>query len=484
MKGYLMIRKRLILLLPVLLGVSLASRAGAQTITLETFLDQLQQRHPIFEKERLTAQIEQEEQNSNLGTQDWNVFTSAILSRENPAIAFAGPERTDALTIDAGVERLFWKTGGRLTVSITSGRAFLDIDPRFGFPDAFYHNQFALTYTHPLLKNRSGFLDKFQFKLKQFDIDFSEVVALENQEDFLASLAGKFLDWAFFVEQIKIVTERSKLSEVELARTQRKRAANLVDQVDVIRAEDAVRISKQNLVLVGSQLQAVRAELAVLSQSSGLNTAEPEFDLYGVIELPPLETATGQVKENSRIIKAIDFRLQQIGYNRQGFEETMKADLSLVAQFNTKNANTALGESFVLDKPDWLLGLQFRVPLENRTAKSQVAKTDLQLKQIQEQLHEISLDLESAVTSIYIQIQELEKVLTLNQEQIESAKTKTEEELKLYNQGRGELTFVIQSQDSEQNAKLTYAQNALTYHKLIVEYRALLDELLPSNSQE
>ena len=128
--------------------------------------------------------------------------------------------------------------------------------------------------------------------------------------------------------------------------------------------------------------------------------------------------------------------------------------------------------------------MQFRVPLQNRTAKSQVAKTDLQLKQIQEQLHEISLDLESAVTNIYIQITELERVLTLNQEQIQSAKERTEEELKLYNQGRGELTFVIQSQDNEQNAKLTYAQNALTYHRLIVAYRALLDELLPSNPQE
>ncbi|MCH7673371.1 TolC family protein [candidate division KSB1 bacterium] len=479
-----MILKRLILLLPALWGISLASRAGAQTITLETFLDQLQQKHPIFEKEKLTAQIEREEQNSNLGTQDWNVFSSVNLSRETPAIAFAGPERTDAVTINGGVERLFWKTGGRLTVSFTSGRAYLDIRPVFEVPDAFYQNQFALTYSHPLLKNRNGFLDKFQFELKQFDIDFSEVVALENQEDFLATLAGKFLDWVFFMEQIKIVTERSKLSEEELARTERKRAANLVDQVDVIRAEDAVRISKQNLVLVESQLKAVRAELAVLSQSSELNTAEPEFDLYGVIELPSLETATGQVKENSRLIKAIDFRVQQIGYSRKGFEETLKPDLSLVAQFNTKSIDTALGKSFVLDKPDWVVGLQFRVPLQNRTAKSQVAKTDLQLKQIQEQLHEISLDLESAVTNIYIQITELERVLTLNQEQIQSAKERTEEELKLYNQGRGELTFVIQSQDNEQNAKLTYAQNALTYHRLIVAYRALLDELLPSNSQE
>ena len=107
-----------------------------------------------------------------------------------------------------------------------------------------------------------------------------------------------------------------------------------------------------------------------------------------------------------------------------------------------------------------------------------VLKMTLQVKQIQMQLEEISLDLASAVTNIYIQVEELEKVLTLNQEQIQSAKRKTEEELKLYNQGRGELTFVIQSRDSEQNAKLRYAQNAVTYHKLLIEYRAIMDQLL------
>lgn len=49
-------------------------------------------------------------------------------------------------------------------------------------------------------------------------------------------------------------------------------------------------------------------------------------------------------------------------------------------------------------------------------------------------------------------------ILTLNQEQIESAKERTKEELKLYNKGRGDFTFVILSRDNEQNAKLTYAQ--------------------------
>jgi hypothetical protein len=75
------------------------------------------------------------------------------------------------------------------------------------------------------------------------------------------------------------------------------------------------------------------------------------------------------------------------------------------------------------------------------------------------------------------QASQLETVLQLNQEQIESAERRTAEELKLYDQGRGELTFVIQSQDSEQAARLTYAVNALTYHKLLLQLQEITDQL-------
>lgn len=471
-----MIRLKTILLL-ITGFYSLTSLLYAQTITQEEFLNQLRRVHPVFEKEKLTAQIEKQEQKSLLGTQDWNIISSVSFAHEEPAVAFAGPERTNAFSVSSGIERVFWKTGGRLSASFSSYRASIKIDPFYGFPNSFYENQFAITYTHPLLKNRNGFLDRLQYDLKHFDIDFSDVQAKENMEDFLASSADKFLDWAFLTEQKKVVSERLKLSEEELSRTKRKREANLVDEVDVIRAEDAVRIWRQNQVLVGSQWKALQAELAVLSQDSELYNVSPQFGLYEVVELAPLEENISQLKINSRLTAALNIRLKQLEYARRGFDETSKSDLSLMAQFSTKNLDESFGKSLGMDKPDALVGLQFSVPLGNRTARSQVAKTDLQIAQLEKQLDEVTLSLTSALTNLHIQIKELEEVLKLNQEQIESARQKTEEELRLYNQGRGNLTFVIQSRDSEQNAKLGYAQNALTYHKLIIEYRALMDQL-------
>ena len=90
----------------------------AQTITQDEFLNQLQQVHPLFEKEKITSQIEKMAQSSYLGAQDWNLFSSASFSHEEPAIAFAGPEKYNTFSINSGLDKTFWSTGGRWVVCI------------------------------------------------------------------------------------------------------------------------------------------------------------------------------------------------------------------------------------------------------------------------------------------------------------------------------------------------------------------------------
>lgn len=82
----------------------------AQTITQDEFLNLLIKTHPLFEKEKLTTQIEKEEQNNYLGAEDWTFFSAANFSHLEPAIAYAGPEKMDTFSLDGGLERFFWKT--------------------------------------------------------------------------------------------------------------------------------------------------------------------------------------------------------------------------------------------------------------------------------------------------------------------------------------------------------------------------------------
>jgi len=460
-------------------GVSAQESEIMQTVTLTEFLSQLKNEHPLFTKERLTSEIFRTRQQSLAGAQDWTLVSSVGYFSEEPVISFASPSKTSGGSFSGGLEKTFWGTGARLSTTITTTSLKFALPMGFdAIPSDNYQSEMALTYIHPLMKNRKGFLDRLQYNLMQFDIDVSEINALENEENFLTESASKFLNWLFLVEQRNIIEERLNLSRTELERTERKRKANLVEKVDLIRAGDAVRIAEQNLFLSESRLKGLVAELAVLTQQDDYDSRTPQYELYKTESLPPLEEVRANIESDSRIIKILSIRIGQLNLARRGFRESAKPNLALVAQLNKKELNEGLGGSFGLEKTDAFVTLQFSIPLGNTTARSNISQTDVQISQLQSQIREVVIGLTSIISNLHTQMTEMEKVLRLNVEQINSSREKTKEELKLYNQGRGDLTFVIQSRDNEQNAKLLYAVNAFTYHTLFIQYRSLTDQLL------
>jgi outer membrane protein TolC len=465
-----------------------------ETITLDEYLNSLKERHPFFTKEAISPDIEKQQQERFLGAQDWVISSSPFSFYQEPIVTSSfSPNKMYGVGVGAGVERAYWNTGGRLSLFWSSDFSdqelpvegfFNPIDSSFvSFgPTQFYQNKVFLTYSQPLLQNFGGDLDRLDYEVSQYTVDFTELQTQENQEGFLLDLGTRFLDWVLRVEQSRIENDRLRLAEEELQQSTRKRAANLVEQIDVLRAEDAVRIAKQNIVFIESKEKAKQAELAVLSQSQALYDQKPEYDLYNVVTLPSAEEAVSRVTEQSRILKALEIRKEQLLHLQNGFSETGRPQLFLTGQVGLQNGDSEFGNSWEIDKPDLRVSLDFRHPLGARTARSDVAKTNLQIRQVEDEINDVTLNLKSAVRNLLIQIDELAKVLTLNQEHIESARVKTKEELRLYNQGRNQLTFVIQSRDNEENAKLIYAHNGALYHTLILQYRSLMDELLTSGN--
>ena len=85
---------------------------------------------------------------------------------------------------------------------------------------------------------------------------------------------------------------------------------------------------------------------------------------------------------------------------------------------------------------------------------------------------------ETTVTSLLVQTGELEKIIELNIQLIELEEERAVEEARLYNEGRNILTNLIQSRDSVQAQKEKLVDNFARYHYLVIQYRALIDQLL------
>ncbi|MBN2225917.1 MAG: TolC family protein [candidate division Zixibacteria bacterium] len=469
---------------------AIVPEARANTISLDEFLTSIQQRHPLIIWENLTPEIERANRERYLADQDWRLDARQSLYTVKPVTTSSfQPSRITEVKLDASLGRTLWSTGGAFSMAWSSARTDQTL-PGLTFPSEsgpvaistgasrLYEHRLSLTYSQPLLRDFGGRLDRLEYDLSTYNVTVAELEAVENQEDFLRDLGLQYLDWVFLQEQVLIAERRLQLAEEQLEQTTEKHEANLIDKVDVLRAEDAVRTARQNMVLLRSRFDARRAELAVLAQDTGINEMIPAYDIYALADLPSVEESSAQIAAGSRRLQVLAQRRDQFRERRSGFAETGRPSLNLDLGVGLTGGDNGFGNSLEMTKPDFSVAFAFTQAIGANAAESDVARSDIEIRRLEAQMDLTTLNLQSILTGLLIQLYELERVLELNQEEIESAARRTEEEVKLYEQGRGELTFVIQSRDNEQNARLTYAGNAIAYHKLLLQYRALTDQLL------
>jgi len=445
-------------------------------ITLAEYLDRVKDKHPFFEKESLNAEIDRREGESLLGGQEW-VFALQPFYNRFGEVTVSPAGGAHNVGGEISLSKSVWETGGQLELGFQSDYTRTEGMQSISLSPDLFTQSVSLSYIQPLLKNIGGDLYRLGYDLNQYNIKSSEVAAIESSEEFLLVVGLRFIDWMHFSEQIYLNRERLELAQEQLAQTAKRFKANLVDRVDVIRAEDAIRSSQQGLIQLEAQWKAKQAELAVISQSEDVYSSAPQHGLYELESIPPLEESSNRLKEGGRLFEPLRIAQAQLEHSKWGYRQEMKPELTLTVSGTLKGSDGEFVQSLEMIHPDLHVDLELKVPSLYKQQSSKIEKADAQLEQLAATVRDLQVTLEANLQALVIQIREMERVLELNRELIKSAQERTKEELKLYNQGRGELNFVIQARDNEKNAKLSYAGNAVSYQKLVLQYRALMDEL-------
>ncbi len=452
-------------------------------ITLEAYLEKAMENHPAFVSSKLSVEIEKKRAESLLGEQDWYYSVGPYYSYLGESSASSNfddtVEAVHLLGVEAGLNKPIWPTGGNISFLLSSGYTNL----KRTYDDYKYYKQkVGVTYTQPLLQNFGGRLSRFALEQSGYEVDSTRLSSQESREGFVFDFAELFLSWVELTEKIRISGDGYDFTREQLDQIRERYRSNMTERVDLLRAEDAAFLSEQNLLVLESQLKAKQAELAVLTGMDEIYQAQPEFELYSLKDLPEIQPALSGLKQRSRALETMDIFIDQLQHRRRSLFERKKPQLNLNLSASLSEGDEELAKSFKINKPDGFVAIELSAPLGNHSVKAKLEKVDLEIEQLQKDKEGLEISMEADLRSIMIQIKEMEKVLALNRRRIESANEKREEELKLYNQGRGELTFVLQSRVSEENAKMVYVENSCLYHLYVLQYRALMDELLPGQA--
>jgi outer membrane protein TolC len=461
------------------LGLALlAVSVGA--IELEEYIELVQKNHPFFLKEQLAVEVAQSYRETLLPRYDWSYSLMpqyTILDEPSSSDFFS--DLVQAAALEAGMQRSF-ADGRRMGFSVSTAYTWMQ-NPGLPGPleaNSFQHGvEVSLSWA---LKKSIERLARLGYDLQEYTVKAKEVEIQENRESFLVEPATLFIDWAYALELVEIYRQRLELAEEQLATTNRMFRSNLIDKLDVLRAEDAIRTAQQAIFEFESLAKSKQAVLATLSDTEGIYEDKPVLDFYAFVELPSAAEAASRGKVNTRLKKPLLFLIEQLRFQSEVFGEREKSTLDLFLEAGIYGPQDAFVESLKIIHPQATIGLSYSpatgMELEQVEAEREFINT--QISQLEKEIEALEKTVETNVTSLLIQAVELEKIIELNKQLIDSAEEKASEEARLYSQGRNILTNVIQSRDSVQAQKAKLVDNFARYHRLIIQYRALMDQLL------
>jgi len=423
-------------------SIILLCTSNALAMTQSEFVERLTNTHPFFTQQGLDQQVSQLNYTASTANQDW-VLGSSLDSKNqlNNQISSGSISATHNL-VDTGAD-----------VSITNT-----------WTDATTSDQFLVNYTQPLLKGFGGINDRLSSDLLRIKTEINSLKLKQSEEAFVLSQLFKLLDLSNAQQQLSLAASRLKLADQELKLVKDKFAQSVVDKVDVLLQKDAYQRAYQQHLQAEQDLDLLKQELAITLDMPAKSMMS-DYDLYqlyhsNVDDLPKhLKMYTTEM-QTAKLEQAVLIR--QLNSDKNNTQ--LQLDLKLGAGYDTDDI--------------WNVGLGLSYPLGNTKAKSALEKTQIELMKAKENAAELLLKLTVKASVLEKKVAHLAKLLSSYQARIEIAKSRAQEEKRRYELGNSPVSFVISAQNNVQEVRSNYAQAALSYQKSVLEFQAVVDQLL------
>jgi outer membrane protein TolC len=424
------------------LSIALLFSANAAAITQSEFAKRLQEVHPFFTQQGFDQQTSKLDYIATTANQDW-VLTGSVDSINSL--------NTQSSSSTIGATHNLVDTGADITISNV-------------WSDGVATDKLSVSYTQPLLKGIGGVNDQLKGDLSIIKIDINNLKRAQNAEQFILSQLFKLVDLSFAQQQLTLTTQRLELSQQELTLVKEKFTQSVVDQVDVFLQEDAYQRVLQKQFQAEQELDLLKEELSVLLKIPSMQI-KSDFNLYTLYQ-----SNLGNLQDYLRQ-DTTEMKISQL-------ERTLLQRQLLSDKNNTQaQLNLELGASNSNDN-DWRVGLGLSYPLGDTKAKSALEKTQIGLSKAKENSKEQLINLTIKASVLNKKLMHLVKLLGTYQARIKIAQSRALAEKKRYELGNSPISFVISAQNNVHDVNLAYAQVAANYQKSVLEFKAVVDQLL------
>ena len=441
------------------------------SMTQSEFVELYKSSHPFFKSQELESEIKQLDFEFAKGVEDWDL---KILTKyqDIDKTGFTGvtTENTEINTLEISASRKFVDSGVDITLANTITDSTLDSSNRGNVKT-------SLGISLPLMKNKFGLNDRLNIDLAKIEIEKHLLDKFEKNEKSIAIALKTFIDLAFYEEQLKINQERFNLAKSEHELSTKKYKASVIDKADMLLQDVTLQTSKKQLIESEQELAIIKEEIALLINMKSSLVSSTNFDLYKIANID-LSNIKSYLVINSRELNSINLEKKLNERKISSYENKTLPNLDLDIGITSEGQKDNISNANSNQKTSWDVGLTYSLPIGQTQETSKLSKTKKNNQQLELKYDELLIDLMTLGRKYRQQIDSLGEIINLGKKQIQIANERAREQRENYNNGNGEMEFVISAQNSEQNARLNLAKSVTQYQKIVIDIKALLDQLI------
>jgi len=455
--------------------------ALASSVSLTDLLEDTYTTHPFYKSLQIQKDIAELSIKKQTSFLDPTVALTPRFSKNKPTASSPFlPEEVTSMGLNSTFSKKFWLTGGTFGANAnlnSSESTYSAQAQQFGLLSDYYENSIGISYVHPLLKNRAGVLDKIGFKTKMIEYQLTQVKLLDQQQSFTLGIIYQFLDWYAEYKELNNLKSRYFISKRQYTDTKNKFSKNLAERVDVIQSEDSLKNLEQLFILKESTVSSKIKQLELIVSFP----IEGNVPALSLLQPPRLKKVSERDFERAPQIMILNQQKELLEYQYSLISEQKRPNLNVNFAANLKGGDSALKDSLNLNKPDFSVSMTFTDSLKKTGLNSDDAILIKSIKNTDLLIQSTKLELESKLIDLQGQYVSVENVIALNERRLSLAIERVKEEIKRYNHGRSQFSFLIQAQDNVQFIETILLQNKIAMYRIYFNYMAslgLLDEAL------
>lgn len=396
------------------------------------------------------------------------------------------------LSMNAGVRKRV-RNGGNLELAQQFG--WQDTNSQFFQPDPQGTARLTLSYTHPVMRGNGQVYNESMTVLACIDRDIAN-------EEFKRQLQSHLLEvvrayWGLYLERSAFLqkdTSHRRAQQILTRLEGREHIDASQTQIVSARAEVARRYSDLR-----------RAAMAIMNSEDRIRSLinDPSLGSFKTVEMIPTDLPTSEA-----VPTTMDSALATAIRNRPEINQSLKQIRAACVRVNMSRnelmpllnlvteayvagledrgrIDTAYGQQFSDGRPGYSIGLQFEVPLGNRSARSRHIRRHLELRQLKSQyqttLETLKLEARVAVREVMTSFDEMDS----RKRSLDASGAKTEyirKRWELLPGENGAASFVLENLLDSQNqlatAEYGYLSAVLTYNLALINLKRATGTLL------